>query len=161
MGLTYTRALIITVSDGVSAGAREDLSGDVVEKLLEDIGFDLSRDLVPDDHSAIVEAISKGVGAGQHLIVTTGGTGLGPRDVTPEATMEVIDREAPGLTQLMMAKGLEATAFAALSRARAGAAGRTLVINLPGSPKGASEALGAIIDLIPHALDLINGDTGH
>lgn len=161
MGLSYNRALIITVSDGVSAGEREDHSGDVLEEMLAGAGFDLSRALVADERQAIVAAIRNGVSAGQHLVVTTGGTGLGPRDVTPEATLEVIDRDAPGLIHLMMAKGLESTNFAALSRARAGVAGETLVINLPGSPKGATEGMEALMDLIPHALDLVNGDTRH
>jgi molybdenum cofactor synthesis domain-containing protein len=116
--------------------------------------------VVPDEERAIVSALQT-ASTTSRLIVTTGGTGLGPRDVTPEATALVLDREAPGLIHVMMSKGLESTPLAALSRGRAGAIGSTLVINLPGSTKGATEGLAAVIDLIPHALDLLAGDTEH
>jgi molybdenum cofactor synthesis domain-containing protein len=133
----------------------------LLEERLEAIGFIVSRALVPDDHRAIAAAITKGSADGKHLVLTTGGTGLGPRDVTPEATLEVIDKEAPAMTQLMVARGLESTVLAALSRARAGVAGRTLVVNLPGSPKGAGESLEPIREQTPHAHALIPGATTH
>jgi molybdenum cofactor synthesis domain-containing protein len=120
----------------------------------------VTRSVVPDEEKAIVSALHAAA-ATSRLVLTTGGTGLGPRDVTPEATALVLEREAPGLTHLMMARGLESTPKAALSRARAGAVGSALVINLPGSTKGATEGLAAVIDLIPHALDLLAGDTEH
>jgi molybdenum cofactor synthesis domain-containing protein len=150
----------VTVSDGVSAGTREDLSGDAVQALLEEAGFDVDRAVVPDEILAIGAAIEAGLPTAR-LIVTTGGTGLGPRDVTPEATARLVDREVPGLAHLMMASGLQSTPMAALSRAGAGAIGSTLVINLPGSARGATESLQAVLEVIPHALDLLAGDTEH
>ena len=159
MGVTRTRALVVTVSDGVSRGTREDRSGDALEEILMAEGYDVERSVVADEPSEIVEAIRRG--ADHAMIITTGGTGFGPRDVTPEATMEVIEREAPGLSHLMMARGLESTPFAALSRGRAGSFGSTLVINLPGSPRGAVESLRAVLPLLEHTLNLLGGDTEH
>ncbi len=151
---------MITVSDGVSAGVREDRSGDAIVALLAESAFEVERSVVPDEQSSIVAALLGAV-PGCSLIVTTGGTGFGPRDVTPEATSLVLEREAPGLTHLILARGLESTPMAALSRARAGSVGRTLIVNLPGSTAGATESLLAILDLVPHALDLLEGDTEH
>lgn len=153
-------ATVITVSDGVAAGAREDLSGAVLDQALTETGFEVSRITVPDERSIISEAIS-GAAKASDLVVTTGGTGFGPRDVTPEATGDVLEREAPGLAQLMVSKGLESTPMAALSRSKAGTVGAALVINLPGSPAGAIESLAAVMDLLPHALALLAGHTGH
>jgi molybdenum cofactor synthesis domain-containing protein len=160
VGVTTRTAFVITVSDGVNSGSREDKSGDALEAILSDAGFEVRRAVVPDEIPAIVAVIRESAGKAR-LIVTTGGTGLGPRDVTPEATAQVLDREAPGLTHMMMTRGLEATAMAGLSRARAGSIGSTLVINVPGSSKGAVESLEAVLDVIPHALDLLSGDTEH
>jgi molybdopterin adenylyltransferase len=153
-------AVVITVSDGVSAGVREDGSGDALEKVLVDKGFEVARDLVPDDAERITSAIVAACSSAD-LVVTTGGTGFGLRDVTPEATASVLEREAPGLVHAMIARGLEATPMAALTRAKAGTVGTSLVVNLPGSPRGATENLQAIIDLIPHALQLLSGDNRH
>ena len=155
-----TRAAVITVSDGVSAGLREDGSGDALESMLVDRGYKVSRDLVPDESEEITRAIL-GACSSASLILTTGGTGFGLRDVTPEATASVLQREASGLVHAMIARGLESTPMAALTRARAGTIGDSLVVNLPGSPKGAVENLEAIIDLIPHALQLLSGDNRH
>lgn len=153
-------ARVITVSDGVSAGVREDGSGEALEQMLGGHGFEVSRDLVPDETDRIEEAIRAGCESAD-LVVTTGGTGFGLRDVTPEATASVLEREAPGLVHAMIARGLESTPMAALTRARAGTLGASLVVNLPGSPKGAIENLEAIIDLVPHALQLLGGDNRH
>ena len=158
--MTIRRAHVITVSDGVDAGVRQDVSGDALATLLAGSGFEVGRTVVPDEQSAIVSALLE-TAPGSALVVTTGGTGFGPRDVTPEATALVLDREAPGLTHLMLARGLESTSRAALSRARAGTVGSTLVVNLPGSTKGALEGIEAILELIPHVLDLLGGDTEH
>lgn len=160
MTLEGLGAAVVTVSDGVSAGVREDTSGDVLQELLENRGMKVHRRLVPDEADEISAAIRE-ASDGAQLVVTTGGTGFGLRDVTPEATLSVLDREAPGLVHAMMAAGLEKTPMAALSRARAGSIGDTLVVNVPGSPKGASESLEAIIDLLPHALQLLSGDNRH
>lgn len=154
------RSVVITVSDGVSAGVREDGSGEALEALLSGSGFEVSRDLVPDEADDIVDAIRRAC-AISDLVVTTGGTGFGLRDVTPEATGRILEREAPGLVQAMIARGLEATPMAALTRAKAGTIGNSLVINLPGSPKGAVENLEAVLDVVPHALQLLSGDNLH
>ena len=154
------RAVVITVSDGVSAGDRVDGSGDALQAMLTDAGYEVARDLVPDDTEEIGAALIRGA-AGADLILTTGGTGFGLRDVTPEATGEVLQREAPGLVHAMIARGLESTPMAALTRAKAGTVGNTLVVNLPGSPKGATENLEAILEVIPHALQLLEGDNRH
>lgn len=157
---TANHAAVITVSDGVSAGERSDDSGDALEARLTASGFQVTRYLVPDEQGDIERAI---VDASESaaLVLTTGGTGFGLRDVTPEATAHVIEREAPGLVHVMIARGLESTPMAALTRARAGTVGTSLVVNLPGSPRGATENLDAIIDLLPHALQLLSGDNRH
>lgn len=162
MGPSVTRstAVVITVSDGVSAGVREDGSGEALEQMLKEHGYEVSRELVPDEADQIESAIRASCREAS-LVVTTGGTGFGLRDVTPEATARVLERDAPGLVHAMISRGLEATPMAALTRSRAGTVGASLVVNLPGSPKGAVENLEAIVDLIPHALQLLSGDNEH
>ena len=155
------KAAVITMSDGVIAGTRQDRSGEVLSGLLTEAGYDLKvRTAVEDTEEQIVKILVD-VCAKVDLVVTTGGTGLGPRDVTPEATRRVIDREVPGLAQMMMAAGLAVTPMAALSRAVVGARGSTLIVNLPGSPKGAVENLEPVLGVLPHALDLLAGNTVH
>jgi molybdopterin adenylyltransferase len=155
-----TRAAVLTVSDGVTHGTRDDESGDMAVQLLHDAGFDVSdRRVVPDERPQIESAIRE-LAKTHGLVVTTGGTGFGPRDVTPEATREVIEREAPGLAELMRATGLAHTPMAALSRAVAGALGTTLILNLPGSPKGVRESLASVMPVIPHAVELLGGAVG-
>lgn len=157
---TWTAA-VITCSDGVIAGTREDRSGDVLSEMLTEAGYRIGvRQAVEDTEELIVEVLREACSQAE-LVVTTGGTGLGPRDVTPEATKRVIDREVPGLAHVMMAAGLAVTPMAALSRAMVGACGSTLIINLPGSPKGAAENLAPVLGVLPHALDLLAGDTVH
>lgn len=144
----------------MSAGLREDLSGSALEGLLVDKGFTVDRMVVADEVDEIAGAI-KDASSSAQLVVTTGGTGFSHRDVTPEATASVLEREAPGLVHAMLAGGLEKTPMAALTRARAGSIGGTLVINVPGSPRGATESLEAVLDVIPHAIQLLSGDTQH
>ena len=155
------KAHVITVSDGVHHGARQDDSGLALDEMLRRAGAaDVGRSIVPDERTDIKEAI-RAAAERADLVLTTGGTGFGPRDVTPEATAEVLERHSSGLVHLMLSRGLESTPLAALSRPLAGTVGSALVVNLPGSPKGATENLAALLDVLPHALELLAGDTEH
>ena len=155
------RAAVITLSDGVIAGTRQDRSGEALSEMLAGVGYEICVRTAVEDTEELIAAALVETCRQVDLVVTTGGTGLGPRDVTPEATRRVIDREVPGLSQMMMAAGLAVTPMAALSRAVVGARGSTLIINLPGSPKGAVENLEPVLGVLPHALDLLAGDTVH
>jgi molybdenum cofactor synthesis domain-containing protein len=157
------RAAIVTVSDSVAGGTREDRSGVRLRERAEALGWTVSaQEVVPDETEQIADALRRLADSGQiSLILTTGGTGVSLRDVTPEATRMVIEREIPGLGEMMRAEGRKFTPFAALSRSMAGVRGRTLIVSLPGSPKGALESLDAIAKLVPHIIDLIEGRTGH
>ncbi|HEU4971796.1 MAG TPA: MogA/MoaB family molybdenum cofactor biosynthesis protein [Gaiellaceae bacterium] len=153
------RAAVVTVSDGVSAGVRQDASGDVLAELLRDEGFDVERTVVPDDVESIADAISALGDAGVSLVLTTGGTGFAPRDVTPEATRSVVDREAPGLAEAIRADALARTPHALLSRGIAGLRRATLVVNLPGSPGGCRDGFEVVRPALRHGLELAAGDT--
>ncbi len=154
---------VITISDRCAAGQQVDTAGPAVAALLAEQWPDetIGRGLVPDNEEAIVTLLSELCHQEYQLIVTAGGTGLGPRDVTPEATRRVIEREVPGLAEAMRSSGAAANQFAWLSRALAGLRGTTLIVNLPGSERGAVESLTAILPLIPHALEVIAGGRVH
>ena len=158
-----TRVAIITISDSSVAGTREDRSGPALEAKAVELGWTVSNILIlPDEEERIANALRELADSDQlDLIVTTGGTGLAPRDVTPEATKRVADREIPGFGELMRSEGLKTTRFAPLSRGGASTRGTTLILNVPGSPKGAVESLMAVAHLIPHVVDLLHGRTEH
>jgi molybdopterin adenylyltransferase len=152
---------VLTVSDGVAEGTREDASGQAVTETLEAAGFDVvRREVVPDDRERI-ESVLRTLAADASVVVTTGGTGFGPRDVTPEATRAVLDRQAPGLAEVMRAAGRKTTPMAALSRAVAGTIGPAVVLNLPGGRSGAVESLESVLPILPHALEVLAGHTRH
>lgn len=158
-----TKAAVLTISDSVSAGQRVDLSGPAVRERLEQLGWSVAAlEVLPDDRELIAQRLATLADGNQlSAIFTTGGTGVAPRDVTPEATRAIIEREIPGVAELMRARGRESTPRAVLSRGVAGTRGNVLVVNLPGSPKGALESLDAIVDLVPHVLELLRGQTEH
>ena len=159
-GSARRSALVITASDRSAAGTWSDTSGALVAARLSDLGLDVERGVVPDEREAIAAAIVEG--ASRHrLVVTTGGTGLTPRDVTPQATASVLDYEVPGIAEAMRAEGRRLTPFAALSRGLVGVRGGTLVVNLPGSPKGALESLEVLVPLLDHALETLAGPFDH
>jgi molybdopterin adenylyltransferase len=152
-------AAVLTVSDGVSTGVREDRSGDVLAELLAEDGFDVERRVVADDETLIAEGIRALAHAGARLVLTTGGTGFAPRDVTPEATRTVIEREAPGIAEAIRADALGRTPHALLSRGVAGLLGTTLVVNLPGSPGGCRDGFEVMRSALSHGLELAAGET--
>ena len=153
----YT-ATIITVSDRAYAGEYEDKSGPAVRIMLEEAGYVIDNlIIIPDELQTIKETLLDECDQGVHLIITTGGTGFSPKDLTPEATKAVIEREAPGIVEYMRQKSMEITPRGMLSRGIAGIRGKSLIINLPGSPKGATENLGFILPHLEHGLDMLNG----
>lgn len=156
------KVAILTMSDSGSRGEREDSSAGVIRELVEQQGWSVGDyRVVPDDYDTIVETLIDLADHGKYeLILTTGGTGLSPRDNTPEATLAVIQKEVPGLPEAMRMESLKKTNRAMLSRAVAGVRGRTLIINLPGSPRGVRECLEAIMPALPHGLEILTGQAG-
>ena len=154
------KAAVIVTSDGTSAGKREDKSGRIIVERLRSYGVEASYEILPDDEEKIASLLHELVGDGADLIVTTGGTGLGPRDVTVEATRRVVEREAPGIAEACRTYGQNRTPYAMLSRGLAGVAGKTIIVNLPGSSRGAEESMSAIFPALFHAYPMLRGG-GH
>jgi molybdopterin adenylyltransferase len=157
------RVAVLTISDSAVAGTRADLSGPALEQRVLELGWIVAaKKLLPDEVMDIAKALTQLADAGEiDLILTTGGTGLAPRDVTPEATRAAAHREIPGFGEIMRLEGLKTTHFAPLSRSGAATRGSTLIVNLPGSPRGAVDSFNAVAHLIPHAVDLLHGRTKH
>ncbi len=152
---------MLTVSDGVSAGVREDASGDALAALLEEDGYAITRRVVPDERDAIAAALRE-LAADSAVVLTTGGTGMGPRDVTPEATTSVLDRPAPGIAEAIRADSFSKTPHGLLSRGVAGVLGSTLVVNLPGSPGGCRDGFAVLRPALAHAVALLaDEETAH
>jgi molybdopterin adenylyltransferase len=150
---------VLTISDKGSKGEREDTSSPLIAEILKPIGADVRHyEIIPDEKTLIKQILTKYCGK-VDLILTTGGTGLAPRDVTPDATLEIIEKEVSGIAEVMRSEGFKKTSRAVLSRAVAGIKGKTLIINLPGSPKAVRESLEIILDVIPHAVEKIKGGT--
>jgi molybdopterin adenylyltransferase len=155
------KAAVLTISDGVADGTREDESGSVLAALLGEEGYEVVRRVVPDDRDVIAEAIAE-LAEDSAVVLTTGGTGLGPRDVTPEATGEVLERLAPGISEALRADSLAKTPHALLSRGLAGVRGQALVVNLPGSPGGCRDGFEVLRPALKHAVELLAGEpTAH
>jgi len=149
-------ALVLTISDTASVGKREDLSGPEARRLLEEAGFDVRAvEILPDDRPSIESRLRRASDEGFQIVVTTGGTGLSPRDVTPEATLAVVEKIVPGIPELMRTEGAKSTPRSALSRAACGIRGSTLIINLPGSVKGVRECFGAVRPVLGHAVETL------
>jgi len=161
--VSQIRAVVITVSDACSRGERRDDSGAALVELLTELGAEIvEQKVLSDDLEPLARSLREFADRSEiNLIITTGGTGLGPRDNTPEATRQVIEREAPGIAEAIRAESLKATAMAMLSRGVCGVRSGTLIINLPGSPKAVRESFSVIAPVLPHALDLLAGNTAH
>jgi molybdopterin adenylyltransferase len=154
--MSLGKALVLTISDTASIGKRQDLSGPEAARILQDAGFEVAAvEILPDERSQIEERLRRAGDEAFRLVVTSGGTGLSPRDVTPEATLAVIDRHVPGIAELMRIESLKITPKAALSRAVTGIRKETLIINLPGSVKGVRECLAAVRPILPHAIEVL------
>jgi molybdenum cofactor synthesis domain-containing protein len=161
VSLTGRKAIVITASDRCAAGTQADLSGPLLLRILRDSGAQvIDSKIVPDDRNLLIAAL-RDAAARADLVLTTGGTGLAERDVTPEATLAICDRLVPGIAEQIRLKGIEQTPFAALGRGVCVVAGRSLIVNLPGSPAGAESGLRSILPLLPHALELLAGYTDH